>query len=198
MTILFYDLETTGFIEHRYALHDPRQPKIVQIGAILDDEDRNEIMRLDVIIALKGEIPAKAAEIHGITTQMSQALGVNENNAIDIFLDMVDVADLIVGQNVIDFDNKVMTAVVRRLHEDPSADPFENKQFFDTMVAAKPICKIPAKQGGFKKPNLTEIHKHFFGEGFAKAHSAIADVLAARRCFYALQDLVSTPERTLA
>jgi DNA polymerase III epsilon subunit-like protein len=189
VTILHYDLETTGFIEHRFPLHDPRQPRIVQIGAVLDDADRNEVMRLDVIIALKDEIPAKAAEIHGITTQMSQTLGVNETNAINTFLDMVDVADLIVGQNIIDFDNKVMTAVVRRLHKDPSADPFADKQFFDTMVAAKPICKIQAKSGGLKKPNLTEIHKHFFGEGFAKAHSAIADVLAARRCFYALQDL---------
>lgn len=191
MTVLFYDLETTGFIDGRYPLHDPHQPRIVQLGAVLDDDERNEIMRLDVIIALKDEIPAKAAEIHGITTQISQALGVNEINAIDMFLDMLDVSDLIVGQNIIDYDNKVMTANVRRLHEDESADPFENKQFFDTMVAAKPICKIPGKQGGFKKPNLTEIHKHFFGEGFAKAHSAISDVMACRRCFYALQDLVN-------
>lgn len=188
--ILIYDLETTGFINPGVPLHDPRQCKIVQIGAVLDDEDRNEVMRLDAIIALKDPIPEGASNVHGITTAISQAIGLNETNVMEIFLDMVDVAKTIVGQNIKNFDNKIVTAVTRRIHEDYDADPFEGKNIFDTMLAAKPICRILGKNG-IKNPNLTEIHKHFFGTGFDKAHSAINDVLAARRCFYALQDLVN-------
>lgn len=190
--ILHYDSETTGFVQKSLPLHDPRQCKIVQIGAILDDENRNEVMRLDVIIALKGGVPPDAARIHGITTEISQKIGVAESNAMNTFLDMVEVADIIVGQNVIDFDNVVVTANARRILGENyyDLDPFLGKEIFDTMVSAKPICRIPGKQGGFKKPNLTEIHKHFFGEGFDKAHSAINDVLAARRCYYAIQDLM--------
>lgn len=190
MTALFYDTETSGLLDSSLSLDHPRQCRIVQIGAILDDNDRNEIMRLDAIIALSTPISAKAIEIHGITLEMSQALGLNETNVMECFLDMVDVADIIVGQNVIGFDNKVVNAVVRRIHQDPEADPFEDKEIFDTMLAAQPICRIQSKNGGIKKPNLTEIHTHFFGKGFDKAHSAINDVMAARRCFYALQDLV--------
>lgn len=193
---LTYDTETTGFVQKSLPLHDPRQCKIVQFGAILDDENRNEVMRLDVILALKGGVPPDAARIHGITTEISQRIGVAEANAMNTFLDMVEVADIIVGQNVIDFDNVVVTANARRILGENyyELDPFQGKEIFDTMVSAKPICRIPGKQGGFKKPNLTEIHKHFFGEGFDKAHSAINDVLAARRCYYAIQDLMVQTE----
>ena len=200
MLVLHYDTETTGFVQKSLPLHDPRQCKIVQFGAILDDTDKpekeREQMRLDCIVALKGGVPADAARIHGITTEKSQQIGVSETNAMNIFLDMVEVADIIVGQNIIDFDNVVVTANARRILGENFHDfePFKGKEFFDTMVSAKPICRIPGKQGGFKKPNLTEIHKHFFGEGFDKAHSAINDVLAARRCYYAMQDLMQKTE----
>lgn len=189
--ILFYDLETSGLLEGKFPLHHPKQPRIVQLGAILDDDDRNEVMRLDVIIAQKEEINPKAVAVHKITTEYSQLFGVNELHALDLFLDMLDVSDMVVGQNHINFDNKVMTANVRRVYEEHNLEPFEGKRFFDTMEASKPILRLPSARGGFKNPNLTEIHQHFFGEGFGNAHRAIADVLACRKCFYALQDLVN-------
>lgn len=204
MYILSYDLETTGFVQKNLPLHDERQCKIVQIGAILDDsskpQDEREQMRLDIVIALKSGVPLDASRIHGITTEKSQRIGVSEKTAIDMLLDMIDVADVVVGQNIIDFDNHVVRAVSRRVLGEgyEKFEPFEGKEMFDTMVAAKPICRIPGKQGGFKKPNLTEIHTHFFGKGFAKAHTAINDVLAARSCYYAIQELLNTPEKESA
>ena len=74
----------------------------------------------------------------------------------------------------------------------PAFDPFAGKNLFDTMFVGQAICRIPFRGGGYKKPNLTELHKHLFdGEGFDNAHSAISDVLACRRSFYAMQKLLN-------
>jgi len=194
--ILHYDLETTGFINRQVALSDPTQARIVQLAAILDDLDGNEIMRLDVIIAVARGVPPKAAAIHGITTEVSQRVGLNESRAIELFLDMLEVADVVVGQNIVLFDNDLIIGAARRVTADETLNPFEGKNIFDTMVAGAPICRLPWKGSGFKKPNLMELHRHFFHEDFAKAHSAISDVLAVRRVFYAMQDRVKAPRES--
>lgn len=195
--ILHYDTETTGFLNKKLPLHDPSQPRIVQLGAILDSDDGREIMRFDVIIA-HADLPQsvsdswlKAQEIHGVSEEFARQVGVNEQTAIHLFLDMLEVSDVVVGQNIKGFDNELVTAVVRRVTGDFTANPFANKQIFDTMLAGQPLCRLPWRGGGFKKPNLTELHKHLFGEGFEGAHTAISDVLAARRCFYELQRIAS-------
>lgn len=196
--ILSYDLESTGFINKSAPLHDPSQPRLVQLGAILDHDDGVEAMRLDITIYCDN-IPIKASDIHGITTEMSKRIGVNEAKALDLFLDMVEVADVIVGQNVIDYDNVVITANARRIYESPDYEPFAGKEVFDTMVVGQPICKLPSKSGyrGFKRPNLTELHKFLFnGEGFEGAHTAIHDVLATRRCYYELKRRIENVKAT--
>lgn len=190
-TILHFDTETSGFLNPSLSLHHPDQARVVQIGAILDEVNDDgvirELMRLDIIINVPN-IPDKVAAIHGITTEMSQRLGVNEGTAMDLFCDMVDVADLIVGQNVEKFDCNMIRSVVRRLNNSEDLDPFAGKELFDTMLVGKPICAIRGKAGGYKNPTLTELHTFLFGEGFDKAHSAINDVLATRRCFYELRN----------
>ena len=42
------------------------------------------------------------------------------------------------------------------------------------------------KSGKFKLPKLTELHEYLFGEPFAEAHNATADVEATTRCFFEL------------
>lgn len=196
--ILFYDTETTGLpMKGKQPLDHPLQPRIVQLGALMDFDDGREAQRLDVVIRLPDlppEVDAgwdKAATFHGITKEMSDQFGVNEHTALNMFLDMVEAADLVVGQNIKRFDNNIVTGCVRRAFNDPSMDPFKDKPQFDTMLAGLPLCRLPSRQGGFKNPTLTELHKHLFGEGFEGAHTAITDVLATRRCFYRLQEIAN-------
>ncbi len=190
--ILHYDLETTGFISRKIALSDPRQPRIVQLAAILDYPDGREAMRLDVIVACEN-VPDEAAKVHGITTDIAKKLGVNESTAIELFLDMVEVAETVVGQNIKGFDNDLMTGAARRVVSNEAFSPFVGKNIFDTMLAGQAICRIPWRGGGYKKPNLGELHRHLFdGQDFAGAHTAISDVLAARRCFYKMQEIVAS------
>lgn len=187
MFVLFFDTETTGLPMKTVPLSHDSQPRVVQLGAILDDEHGNERARIDLVIHVPN-VPDEVAKIHGISTEISHRIGVNEAPVMDIFCDLIDVADLIVGQNVT-FDIKMITACVRRLSGRDDIDPFKGKQLFCTMEAAKPILRLPGKFG-FKRPNLTEIHRHFFGEDFANAHSAIDDVLATRAVYYEIRKLM--------
>ena len=57
----------------------------------------------------------------------------------------------------------------------------------DTKDDATAYCAIPGgRGGGFKWPSLTELHTKLFGEAFAEAHNASADVEATARCFLEL------------
>lgn len=194
--ILTYDTETTGFSARGKPLSHPLQPRIVQLGAILDDGKGQEMMRIDVIIC-HPDIPPevseswkKASEIHGISEEVANLVGIGQRNALNVFLDMVEVAEVIVGHNVIGYDNDIVRGSVRRAFDDETLDPFAGKKIFDTMQAGTPLCRLPSRQGGFKKPTLTELHKFLFNEGFDGAHTAISDVLASRRSFYRMQDIV--------
>lgn len=189
--ILTYDTETTGFLDRKLPMDDEAQARIVQLGAILDDEQGNEIMRLDVVIR-HPDLPesvrtswAKAATIHGISEEFAAKVGVTEVIAIEMFMDMVAVADLVVGHNIKGFDNDMVRAQVRRVLG-RSEDPFAGKTLFDTMPNGAALMRRP--QG---KVKLTALHQHLTGEDFDGAHRAINDVLATRRCFYALQDIAA-------
>lgn len=186
--ILFYDTETTG-LPKKLPLEHIEQPRIVQLGAILDFEDGREAMRLDFTLRHEN-LPAsvieswdEAAKIHGVTREIADKIGVTADIAIELFLDLVAVADTVVGQNHVRFDNPIVTGSVRRQFGDASLDPFAGKAQFDTMKAGAAIMNHRGQFG----PNLTKLHTHLFGEGFEGAHTAISDVLATRRCFYEMQ-----------
>ena len=55
------------------------------------------------------------------------------------------------------------------------------------MKLSVDYCQIPGgRGGGFKYPSLTDLHQKLFGEVFAEAHNASADVEATTRCFLEL------------
>lgn len=186
--LLIFDTETTG-LPTKDPLGHPNQPRLVQLGAVLVEPDQTERMRLDVVI-YRDEIPEVAVRAHGITAEFAKRFGVNEGSALQVFEDMMEVADVIIAHNL-DFDKKIITNAFRLMYGG-TADPFEGKNQFCTMRAATPVCKLPRRgDGGWKQPTLTEAHMHFFGEGFGGAHQAINDVLACQRVYFKLMELVS-------
>lgn len=196
--IITYDTETTGFINKKLPFSHPEQPRIVQLGAILDSLDGQEKMRLDVIIRHDLEkLPEsvltnwrKAAEIHGVSPEYADEVGVTEEIALELFLDMLAVAKAVVGHNIRGYDNDVIRCQVQRIFGADAPDPFERQaprvlNIFDTMVSGTAICKLrKAGSGGWKQPKLIELHQFLFNEGFDGAHAAINDVKASRRCYY--------------
>jgi hypothetical protein len=57
-----------------------------------------------------------------------------------------------------------------------------------TMLESTTMCNLPGRYGKPKWPKLQELHKFLFGEEFTGAHSALDDVKATRRCYYAMKE----------
>lgn len=193
MNLLFFDTETTGLWNKRLPSGHEGQPRIAQIAALLEDsETREEIMRIDLILYRDQPIPVESSRIHGTTTEKSQAIGLGENAALDVFCDMVAVSDLLVAHNI-EFDVNVINNAARLLSGNPGLNVFQGKQQFCTMQAATPVCKFRNKHGGpdYGWPKLELAVPHLLGREPTAAHRAIGDVIDCRDLFWHLQDLIA-------
>ena len=197
---LFYDTETTGLPLFSEPSSDPRQPHIVQIGAILVDMDtREELEVLDVIIRPDGwTIPDEVAAIHGITTERALAEGIPAKEALTRFVGMWGANSSVVRVAFNEgFDARLVRIALFRHFDEEAADNWKDGVTHDVMKVVTPICKLPptakmvaARRGNqFKQPKLSEAYEHFFGEPLEGAHSALVDVRATLRIHWHVTDL---------
>lgn len=185
---LFFDLETTGKANMKTSHTDPRQPYIVQLGALLTDDDGTERSSLNVIIRPQGwTIPKEAADIHGITTEMAAICGIPIESALSVFTQFLRNSSVVVAHNI-DFDFLVICSEFHRKRKPEVIQLLEASDKFCTMRASTDICQLPGLYG-FKWPKLTEAHKHFFGMELEGAHDAMTDLRACARIYFELQKL---------
>ena len=183
---LFYDTETTGMPKNWKApLSDSKNwPRMVQIAWMLFDEKGNEIQEADYIIQPEGyTIPYNVVRVHGISTEIARAKGVDLKFVLEEFSKSVRQAQVIIAHNI-SFDEKIVGAEFFRKKMD---DVFFMKQSFCTMKNTTHICKIPS-QRGYKWPSLNELHKYLFGKSFENQHNALADIQATAKCFWAMKE----------
>src|SRR5512137_2482859 len=84
--ILYFDTETTGKANFRAPADDPSQPRLVQLGALLTNDDGKEIAALNLIVKPNGwTVPAEAAAVHGITTERATNEGVDLEFILPLF-----------------------------------------------------------------------------------------------------------------
>ncbi|MCF6213062.1 MAG: DNA polymerase III subunit alpha [Flavobacteriaceae bacterium] len=184
---LIFDTETTGLPKKWNApITDTNNwPRCVQIAWQLHDEKGNCIEHRDFLIIPEGyNIPYDAEQIHGISTQLAQERGLPLNEVLAIFNQDLLKTKFVVGQNL-GFDKNIMGCEYYRAGIETSLNKLP---VLDTCTehTAK-LCQLPGGRGGkFKLPTLTELHKELFGEPFAEAHNATADVEATARCFFEL------------
>lgn len=184
MNILFFDTETTGLLKYELRSHEESQPRLVQLGAVLHDENRKVRAAVNLIVnPFPNVIPEEAEAVHGISTMDAAMYGVPLVAALGVFNSLVNSADLIVAHNL-SYDARIMKGHYVRGGED---SPLEGKQTFCTMLKSTPILKLPSKRG-HKWPNLQEAHRFFLGEGFDGAHDAMVDVLACSRVYYKMME----------
>lgn len=196
MKALFYDKETTGLPLFKEPSEDPRQPHIVQTAAILVDLDtRKQLGCLDLTIAPIGwEIPDDVVKIHGITNEYARAVGVPEQLAVHLFMELWSRADVRIGHNE-QFDARIVRCA---LHRYPSlterAPLWAAGKAECTQALSTPILKLPPTPkmvaAGFNKhksANLREAYQHFIGIELAHAHSASADAHACMHVYFAIK-----------
>jgi DNA polymerase-3 subunit epsilon len=191
--LLFFDTETTGFYDFQATADDPKQPHLVQLAAMLTEDDGKEINSISCIVAPNEfEIPTGASDVHGITTERAREVGVNIRPVLSIFGYMASVSDRLVAHNV-DFDAAILKTEFMRQNSKFSMDLCA--PFFCTMKASTNICKISfdkpraslyAGMQQYKWPKLQEAYKFFFNEEFEGAHDALADVRACKRIYFHL------------
>ncbi|MBT01615.1 DNA polymerase III subunit epsilon [bacterium] len=194
MSYLFFDTETTGFPVKGAPWSDERQPHLVQIAAILYDKDFNEVANVSEIIypeaVISGHeqswiIPESAAKIHRITQARAVEYGKNIHKVLNKFNEMLLSSKMLIAHNI-DFDLKILKIAYTRI----GSDLILPEDLFCTMKSTTDICKIPNKRGwgGYKWPNLSELHTFLFNESFDGAHDALVDVKATARCFMELKN----------
>ncbi len=182
---LVFDTETTGLPRDWNApLSDvDNWPRVVQVAWQLHDSDGALIEAADFLIQPDGfNIPFGAQEIHGISTELARQDGVAVSEALAAFQSALDRTQFMVGHNL-KFDLNVLGAEYLRLGWDES---WIQKPVLDTMTPqTAALVGIPGRSG-FKPAKLGELHATLFGQEFAEAHNATADVEATARCFWEL------------
>lgn len=184
---LFFDTETTGLPRRWNAPVTDLEnwPRLVQLAWIACDEKGNTIEEKCDIVKPEGfVIPMEVSRVHGITTTMAQAEGVDLLSVLETFSDKIDEASALIGHNI-SFDECIVGAEFERKRMMTS---LFLKPKYCTMKSSTKFCKLPGKMG-FKSPKLSELHQVLFGEGFENAHDALADVRATVRCFWKLKEL---------
>ena len=185
---LIFDTETTGLPRNWNApITDTENwPRCIQIAWQLHDSMGDLVEQSDYLLQPDGfDIPFDAEKIHGISTDLAAEKGVDLSVMMENFQEALQKAEFIVGQNV-GFDINIMGCEMHRMSMDASL--LTDMPVLDTCTEKSALlCQIPGGRGGkFKLPNLTELHEYLFGEPFAEAHNATADVEATTRCFLEL------------
>jgi DNA polymerase III subunit epsilon len=184
---LFFDTETTGIPKNYKApVSDLKNwPRMVQVAWLLTDESGAEISSAEHILKPNGyTIPADAARVHGITTEIAIECGVEIGSVLKLMAtDIVD-AKTLIAHNMA-FDEKILGAEFLRAGFENYLD---SKSRRCTMQAATDFCRLPGPYG-FKWPTLNELHQKLFRESFSGAHQALVDVRACAKCFFELRKL---------
>ena len=185
MTLIF-DTETTGKADFKLVPEHILQPRLVQLGAMLFDDQWNIRASVSLIIKPNGyEIPSEVAKIHGITQEVALKYGLSERAVLALFSGLCSRATTLVAHNI-KLDGIVMGRAFS-VHKD--LPPVQLPTPFCTMTAMTPICKLPSKFPGqqFKWPTLTEAYAHCFNKFPEKSHDALADVISCAAVYRWIQ-----------
>lgn len=181
---LIYDTETTGLPRNFEAPVTDLEnwPRVIQLAWQLHDADGNLVEAKEFIIRPENfTIPYNAAKVHGITTELALKEGDDLKLVLEQFIDALKRTKVIVGHNI-DFDLNIIGAEFIRCSFE---NYFEGKAQLCTKLESVEYCALPGgRGGGFKWPNLAELHQKLFREDFPEAHNAAADVMATTRCFF--------------
>ena len=202
--ILFFDTETTGIRKGGFI------PRVVQIGALLTDNQGKTVGELNLLLQPDGfeNIPVEASNVHGFSTDFVKNHGVDRYMALNAFFAMMEQADTVVAHNA-EYDMDLLqieTDYYKDIHNDIQAgtiwqDILNEAKVFCTMLNSREILKLPLSEAQasffkdkgidqqYKNPRLEEAHIHFMGYNFEGAHDAMADVRACKDVYFKLHSL---------
>ena len=202
--ILFFDTETTGIRKGGFI------PRVVQIGALLTDNQGKTVGELNLLLLPDGfqNIPIEASNVHGFSTDFVKNHGVDRYMGLSAFFAMMEQADTVVAHNA-EYDMDLLqieTDYYKDIHNDAQASTIwqsilSEAKVFCTMLNSREILKLPLSEAQasffkdkgidqqYKNPRLEEAHIYFMGYNFEGAHDAMADVRACKDVYFKLHSL---------
>ncbi len=190
--ILFFDTETTGLPDWKKPSGSENQPHLVELAAILADEETEEVKTtIDVIVKPENwVISTEVSDIHGITHEKALKVGVNESHIVNDFFTLWKASGKTkrVCHNRT-FDQRIMRIAAKRYLSDKDVETWADKENFEcTMLQSKPIMKmLPKGRFGYKNPRLSEAYEFFTGKKLVNAHRAMADTKACMEIYFAMK-----------
>lgn len=184
MNVLIYDTETNGLTRRELPPHAPEQPDLLQMGAILYDDER-DMVRGEINLIVHDPaviIPVNASNVHGIRAEIAAQFGVPLMIAMAAFNNLAKCADAFVCHNA-EYDIVVAKKAYYKIKKD---HPFNDKPSLCTMEKLTDVMKLPPtdrmRAAGFTKykpPSLMASYQFVTGgKSFDNAHDAMADVRA--------------------
>ena len=176
MRHLFFDTETTGLPFNNLEPGHAEYPHIIQVGAILTDENFNVVNSLSTLVRLPPEsvIHPKALEAHNITKEKANKYGVPCEVMLMMFNELLQQSDIQIAHNF-KFDYLMMKKAEAYYFEKGFLS-FSNPTC--TMELTTNILKLPGKAGKFKWPKLEEAYEFYTKKKLEGAHDALVDVKA--------------------
>jgi DNA polymerase III epsilon subunit-like protein len=138
---IVFDFETTGF--------SPVDDTVLQLSALKVKGGEKETF--NAFVKYDGEIAEGAQAVHGITTEMLMAEGIDGSEAWGSFLEFLGDELPLVGHNIVNFDVKFMEENCRRLEMKAP----ERSRYVDTAMLYK------AKKMGERHDAERESHWQF-------------------------------------
>ena len=175
MKLFFFDTETTGL--------RPETDRIIQFWAIfwtLDEKTGrfHEERIINQHIKIDEEIPQQASNVHHIYKKDLEPFGYIEDY-IKEFVAYMTKADYLIGHNV-EYDRRMFMGEIMRCGS-VGFNSDDHKRF-DTMTSTAELVNGP----GGRRPRLSQLYRFLFGRDFDNAHDAMADIVATKDCFLAL------------
>lgn len=160
-------------------------PRITQLGYQVYNNKKELIKEVQHLVIPDGwEIPKEKFFIdNNMSTDRCLKYGKPIKEVLTEFINDLESCIYLVAHNI-QFDYNVVGAELIRLGLKSKNKP----QKVCTMLNSMDVLKIPNthRYSQYKWPNLTELHKYFFGTGFDGAHDAMDDVRATAKCYFKL------------
>lgn len=194
MSILIFDLETTGLIGNTNIdyrdLEKFHRCRTVSIAWSICNTFGNVLRTRYHIIKPKDfniDDNSVATKINLITTSLASEGSNIEDVWTELANDLLTV-DTIVAHNI-KFDMNILLSELYRSNREDIIMKLNKTNRYCTMTNSTNICKISIpNRSGYKYPKLTELYKFFYGYDYLNSHNALSDVQATTCCYFKLKE----------
>jgi len=180
MKKLFFDTETSGFPKGNISANHHDQAWIIQIGLILEVDNKIQSQSCFLIRADGRVVHPGAERVHKISAEVADNVGIPEYLIAANIKYYLSQAEILIGHNI-SFDIKMVEFILARNKDYYEIEVLKKLPIICTMKSSIELCKIPGKYK-YKWPKLTELYHFLFQEEFP-AHDALEDIRATYRCY---------------